>query len=130
MRKVHAHITKTGAMYYRINCLNIFCRVLLKGKELTEETEGLLHQLVTMCIAENNLDGKYIHDSFVHLYLFYSKILKSFRMGKKTTLVEKNIELCDKKLLELESCNDGSVGYVKISQKIKPYFKGNAELHI
>ena len=130
MRKVYAHITKTGAMYYRINCLNIFCRVLLKGNELTEETEGLLHQFVTMCITENNLDGKLICAAIVHLYTFYSEIQSSFPMGKKSTLVEENIELSHKKFLELKSCNEGTVGCAKISQKIKPYFKGNAELHI
>ena len=60
----------------------------------------------------------------------YLKLQSLFPMGEKTTLVQKNIELCSKKLLELKSCINGSVGYVKGSQKIKPYFKGNAELHI
>ena len=129
-RKVLAHVTKHRNIQYRIQCLNTSCHVLVKGNELTEETEGLLHQLVIMCIAENYLDGRGIHDSFMHLFRFYSKIYQSFRMGKKTTLVQKNLELCKKKLMELKSCNDGSVGYVKISQKIKPYFKSNAELHI
>ena len=50
-------------------------------------------------------------------------------MGEKSILVEENIELCEKILLEIKSCNDGSVGYIKGSQKIEPYFKGNAELH-
>ena len=128
-KKAFAHITKNKIMQYRLNCLSTLCRVLLKGNELTEETEGLLHQLVTLRIAVN-LDSEDIYDSFVYLHTFYLKIHGSFRMGKKTTLVEKNIELCEKKLLELKSCNDGSVGYVKISQKIKPYFKGNVDLHI
>ena len=129
-RKVFAYATKYSTMRYRINHLQKLCLVLLKRNELTEETEGLLHQLVTMCIAENNLDGGDIQYSFMYLFRFYSTIYQSFRMGKKTTLVQKNLELCENKFLELKSCNDGSVGYVKTSQKIKPYFKGNAELHI
>ena len=51
-------------------------------------------------------------------------------MGSKTTLVQRNIELMGKKLLELKYCSDGSIDYVKGSQKIKPYFKNNAELNI
>ena len=128
-------LSRKALAYYSVRRSTIIplytlCRVLLKGNELTEETEGLLHQLVTMRIAENYLDCKDIHESFLHLTFFYLKINESFRMGKKTTLVQKNIELCDKKLLELKSCSDGSIGYTKGSQKIKPYFKGNAELYI
>ena len=130
MRKVFAHTTKNKIMQYRINCQSTLCRVLLKGNEVTEETEGLLHQLVTMCIADNNLNGNNTHDSFVLLHRFYLKIHESSRMGEESILVLKNIELCDKKLLELKSCSDGSIGYTKGSQKIKPYFKGNAVLHI
>ena len=104
--------------------------MLLKRNELTEETEGLLHQLVTKCIAENNLDGDFIYNSFVYLHTFFAEIHESFPMGEESILVLKNIELCDKKLLELKSCNDGSVGYVKRSQIIKPYFKNNVKLHI
>ena len=135
-RKVLADAMKSGLMPHRINCLCTLCRVLLKGNELTEETEGLLHQLVTMCITKQNLAengfyyGDELYDSFEHLYTFYTKLYNSFQMGKKTTLVQKNIELCDKKLLKLQSCNESSVGYVKMSQKIKPYFKGNVALHI
>ena len=114
----------------RTNHLSKHCRVLLRGNELTKETEGLMHQFVTTSIAKNNLNRKYIHDSFMFLYKFYTKLNESFLMGKKTTFVQENIELCAKKSLELQSCNDGSVGYVKMSQKIKPYFKGNVELHI
>ena len=129
-RKVFAHITKNKIMYYTLNCLSTLCRVLLKGNELTEETEGLLHQLVTMCIAVNELNGIDTHDSFVLLHTFYSKIHESFPMGEESILVLKNIELCHKMVLELDSCNNGSVGYVKISQIIKPYFNNNVELHI
>ena len=129
-RKLLAKATIEGAMRHRVNCLITLCQVLLKGNELTEETEGLLHQLVTILIAENDLYRIYIHDSFLHLHTFYLKIYNSFSMGMKTTLIQENIELSHKKLLELKPCNDGSVSYVKLSQKIKPYFKGNAELHI
>ena len=130
MRKVFASSVEYNGMQNRVRFLCTLCRVLVKGNELTEETEGLLHQFVTLCIAANNLDRKYIDDSLVNLHRFYSRIHESFPMGKKTTFVQENIELCEKKLWELESCNDGSVGYVKMSQKIKPYFKNNAELHI
>ena len=51
-------------------------------------------------------------------------------MGEKSALVLENLESCEKKLLEPESCNDGSVGYIKGSLKIKPYFKNNAEICI
>ena len=130
MRKVYAFSLRSKEIISKSGYLSALCRVLLKGNELTEETEGLLHQLVTICIAENNLYGSDIHYSFVYLHTFYFKKHKSFPMGKKNTLVLENIELCHKRLLELKSCNDGSVGYVKMSQLIKPYFKGNAELHI
>ena len=93
-------------------------------------SEGFLHQFVTMCITENNLDGKLICAAIVHLHTFYSKIHESFPIGEESILVKENIILSHKRLLELKSCDDGSVGYAKISQKIKPYFKGNAELHI
>ena len=129
MRKVHAY-EKYSTTYYSRNCLSTLCQVLLKGNELTEETEGHLHQLVTMCIAEDKLGGNSIHGTIELLHTFYLQIQESFPMGKKTALVQKNIELCQKRLVELKSCDDGSVGYVKISQKIKPYFKGNADLHI
>ena len=129
-RKVYAFALENRSIFYRISHLSILCQVLLKRNELTEETEGLLHQLATICIAENNFDGEYKRDSFMYLYTFYSKIHESFRIGKKTTLVQENIELCNKMLLELESCNNGSVNYVKKSQVVKPYFKNNVELHI
>ena len=65
-RKMFAYacIAKGSNMQYRVPSLTTLCRVLLKRNELTKETEGLLHQLVTMCITENNLDGSDIHDSF------------------------------------------------------------------
>ena len=135
-RKVLADAMKSRSMQHRINCLCTLCRVLLKGNELTEETEGLLYQLITMCITKQNLaekdlfQGDELYDSFEHLYTFYTKLFESPRMGMKTTLVKENIELCEKKVLGLRSGNDGSVGYVKISQKIKPYFKNNTELCI
>ena len=51
-------------------------------------------------------------------------------MGKKSKLVQKNIELSDIKALQPYSSHDGTIGYVKLSKIIKPYFKGNAELNI
>ena len=129
-REAFAYVKKSSNVYDILYSLSRLCQVFLKGNELTEETEGLLHQLVTKCISENNLDGEVINDSFIILHTFYSKIHESFPMGEESILVQKNIELCCMKLLELESCHDGSVSYVIISQKIKPYFKGNADLHI
>ena len=128
-RKVLAYVTNGISMHYRMHSLSRSCRVLLKGNKLTDETEGLLHQLVTKSISEN-MAGKHIRDSIVQLHTFYLKIYSYLRTGKKTTLVQKNVELCHKKLLELESGTDGSIGYVKGSQKIKPYFKRNAEIYI
>ena len=119
--KVFAYATKNGKMPYRISTLSILCRMFLKGNELTEESEGFLHQLITMCIAEDTFDGVYIHDSLVHLRTFYLNIRKSFQIDK-TTFVQRNIGLMEKKLLELGSCSDGSINYIMGSQKIKPYF--------
>ena len=39
---------------------------------------------------------------------FYTTLNNSLPMGEKSTLVQENIELCEKKVLELKSCNDGS----------------------
>ena len=61
---------------------------------------------------------------------FYMKLSESLPLGEESILVQENIELCHKRLLELESCNDGSVSYIKGSQKIKPYFKNNVGLCI
>ena len=131
-RKMFAYacIAKGSNMQYRVPSLTTLCRVLLKRNELTKETEGLLHQLVTMCITEKNLDGEDMQYTFTLLHIFYLKIHESFPIGEESILVKENIILSHKRLMELESSNDGSVGYAKISQKIKPYFKGNAELHI
>ena len=79
--KVFAYATKNGKMPYRISTLSILCRMFLKGNELTEESEGFLHQLITTCIAEDTLDGVYIHDSLVHLRTFYLNIRKSFQIA-------------------------------------------------
>ena len=54
----------------------------------------------------------------------------SFPLGEGSILVQENIELCNTRLLELKSCNDSSVGYIKGSQIIKPYFKNNVVLCI
>ena len=115
-------------MESRIDCLSTLCRALLKGNELTEETEGLLHQFVTMCIAENNSYRNYIHGSFIYLHKFYLKLYESFPIGEESILVQENIVLCHKRLLEFESCHDGSVRYIKASQEIKPYFEKNARI--
>ena len=121
---------KSRYIHLGIGQLSKICEVLLTVNELTEETEGILHQLITMCITENNLDGSDIHDSFLALAEFYSKLNESLPMEKKSNLLQENIELCRKKFLEDGSCYDSSVGYVKGSQEIIPYFKGNVELHI
>ena len=132
-RRCYAYVVPSAKrldIELRICHLLKLCEVLLKVNQLTEETEGLLHQLVTMCIADDKLDRSLMHNCFVLPTAFYSKLNESFPVGKKSKSVLENIELCEKKLLEFDSCNNGSVGYVKRSQKIKPYFKGNAEVHI
>ena len=115
---------------YRLLCLSLFYKVLVKANQLTEETEGILHQYVTASIAENNSYGNSMCEPFQDLVIFYIKLHESLPLGEKSILVQENIELCDKRLFELESCNDSSVGYIKGSQKIKPYFKNNVGLCI
>ena len=129
-RDLSIKLMKNRVVQPRVGRRCKICEVLIKVNELTEETEGFLHQLVTTCIADNELDGIQIHNSFVQLSSFYSKLNESFPMGKKSTLIQKNIELSDIKALQPYSSHDGSIGYVKLSKIIKPYFKGNAELHI
>ena len=41
-------------MQYSLDCLSLFYQVLYKANQLTEETEGILHEYVTASIAENN----------------------------------------------------------------------------
>ena len=103
---------------------------MFKANQLTEETEGILHQYVTACIAQNISDGNSMRKPFQDLFIFYIKLHESLPLGEESILVQENIELCQNKLLELESCNDSSVGYIKGSQKIKPYFKNNVVLCI
>ena len=130
-RKVYAlRNEKNRHKYSNFDRLSKLCQVLLKANELTEETEGLLHQGVRNCTAEIYFDGDHTHRSMCNLGNFYLTLNNSLPMGEKSTLVQENIELCEKKLLELESCNDSSIGYVKGPLKIKPYFKNNAELCI
>ena len=117
-------------MRYRLVCLTLFYRVLFKANQLTEETEGILHEYVTASIAENNSFGNSMCELFQYLGRFYIKLHESLPLGEKSILVQENIELCNKRLLELESCNDSSISYIKGSQKIKPYFKNNVELCI
>ena len=130
-RKIFAYSSsQSSEIQDRIFFLSSFCQVLSKGNVLTEETEGFLHELLMIRIAENNLDGKDVHTSFMYLKRFYLNIYESSQMGEKTTLLQENLEVCGKKLLEYESCNDGSDGYVYMSQNIKPYFEKNHELLI
>ena len=79
--------------------------MLFKANQLTEETEGILHQYVTACIAENNLNGNSMCELFQCLCRFYIKLHESLPLGEESILVQENIELCQNKLLELESCN-------------------------
>ena len=111
------------------NYLSKLCRVLLKANQLTEETEGLLHQHVKTCATDIYIFVDHGLLYIRNLYHFYLRLQTSLPVGQKSALVQENIELCEKILLEIKSCNDGSVGYIKGSQKIEPYFKGNAELH-
>ena len=67
---------------------------------------------------------------FEDLGRFYIKLHELLPLGEKSILVQENMELCNTRLFELESCNDGSIGYVKGSQRIQPYFKNNVGLCI
>ena len=118
------------SMRYMLVCLSTFYRVLFKTNQLTEETEGILHEYVIGSIAENNSFGNSMCELFQDLFIFYIKLHESLPLGEERILVQENIELCQNKLLELESCNDGSVGYIKGSLKIQPYFKNNVVLCI
>ena len=112
------------------NYLIFFFEVLLKANQLTEETEGILHLLVTACIVEYNSNGNSMCKPFEDLGRFYIKLHESLPLGEGSILVQENMELCNTRLFELESCNDGSIGYIKGSQKIQPYFKNNVGLCI
>ena len=127
-RKAYALREERCHALRHFDCLSILCRVLLKANQLNEETEGLLHQLAKTHITNISLTASI--NAVANLGDFYSKLHKSLPMGEKSTLVQENIELCCKRLFELKSCNDDSIGCVKGSQKIKPYFKNNAELCI
>ena len=82
------------------------------------------------CTAENFFDGDRIRNSMCNLGDLYLRLYNSLPMGEKSTIALENLELCEKKVLELKSCKDGSIGYIKGSQRIKPYFKNNTELCI
>ena len=107
--------------------LGLLLKTSIKGNRLTEETEGILHQYVTACIAENHSGGNHALEPFQDLCYFYIRLLKTLQMSKKKSiLVQENIELCSKRLFELKHC----INYTKGSQKIKPFFKNNMELYI
>ena len=127
-----AYVLEKESYHRRINLasLDILCQVLLKANQLTEETEGLLHQVVRNCTAIVYFSGHHSLRSVGNLCAFYSKLQKSLPIGQESTLVQENIELCEKKLLELKSCCNDGIGYINGSLKIKPYFKNNAELCI
>ena len=127
-RKTYALNKESCRTQTEFDCMCKVCQVLLKANQLTEETEGLLHQLVKTCTAEIYFDGEHVLTSVGNLGVFYSKLQQSLPMGDRSTLLQENIELCTTKVLELQSCSNGSVGYIKGSQEIKPYFKNNAEL--
>ena len=49
-------------------------------------------------------------------------------MDEKDVIVQRNIVLCRRMWLPvLESCNDGSIVYLKALEKVIPYFKNNVE---
>ena len=56
------------------NYLIFFFEVLLKANQLTEETEGILHQYVTASIAENHPNGNSMCELFQDLFIFYIKL--------------------------------------------------------
>ena len=126
-RRMYALSEETRNVQITCDRLSTLCQVLLKANKLTEETEGLLHQLAKTFTSTVFYDGP---TCIRNLGVFYLGLQKSIPIGEKSTLLQENIEVCEKKLLEIESCNDGSVGYIKGSQKIKPYFKNNTELCI
>ena len=129
-RRIYALIKGSSPGKCGTDFLSILCRALLKGNQLTEETEGLIHLHFTICIAQYNYTNTTIRDSLEYLSKFYLKLHESFPLGEESILVKENIELCQRRLLELESCDDSSLGYITGSQKIKPYFKNNVELEI
>ena len=105
--------------------LSILCRVLLKANQLNEETEGLMHQLVTTCIADNDLNNRTIHNSIVYLSEFYFQLVCAYPIYEISLLARENAEACDKRSSEIKCCTDGSYLSIKGSLTIKPCFKKN-----
>ena len=109
-RRVYALTKESDHTQANFDCLPNLCRVLLKANQLTEETEGLLHQLVKYCMAENYFDGDHTltkacvtntyfdghHSlrSMCNLGDYYLRLQKSLPMVEKSTLVQENIKLC------------------------------------
>ena len=125
-RKVYTHEKKNYRRSPTSNDLKKFCRVLMKGNQLTEETEGLVHKLVPVFIEENILDRFHRRNPYFSLNWFYSKLDESLPIGKKSKLVLENIDMCRRKIVEFESCDNGINGLLKI----KSYFKNNVEWRI
>ena len=129
-RKACAIIKESCKVNCRADFMLKFCRVLLKANELTEETEGLMHLLFTICIADRAYKNKSMYNALLFLFMFYVQLDELLSAGEESELVKENSELCHERLLKLESCDDSSYGAITGSHKIKPYFKNNAELCI
>ena len=115
---------------HRLICLHTLCQVLVKAIQLTEETEGLLHQLVTISMTEKKFDGFLKRHPLVDLHIFYASIHDFFPKSEKSILVDENIESCKQRLLEISFYTEDSIFSTKGSHIINPYFESNIEYFI
>ena len=129
-RQVYENSKRSRRTHNSIKCLNLLCQVLLKAYVLTEETEGHLHKLVSVHVAEYTSNSSNLCSALMELGKFYLRLDSTFPMEKKSSLVLINLGLCHKRLLELEACTEGSDSYMRGAVKIKPYYKINSELCI
>ena len=127
-RKAYEFVCETPGEQGDCDCQYSFCQVLLKTNQLTEETEGLLHQLTRLYATAIYFNVEDTRRGFRDLSSFYFKLNESLPIGEKDVLVQRNIVLCRRMWLpELESCNDGSIVYLKALEKVIPYFKNNVD---
>lgn len=119
-RKAYAHLLKVRNVKMIPSLLETHCHVLVRGNQLDEETERLVHQLVVHSIQLNKS-----LDSILCLGKYYYMLLNTFPVGEKDPLVQANFDLCNKKFKELDRFPEGYFNWVKGTEEIKPYFKNN-----
>ena len=127
-RKAYAASAESRTKGTEFNCLNTLCLMLLKTSSLTEETEGLMHQLVTACITETRPYYETMHDALLFFLSFYAKMNEAFPTGEKSSILKENVKSCQQLFVELDSCVNDTIGLKNCLDKMKPYFDSNVEL--